>query len=342
MMNSNVSTECWYFDGQVPEARAARLLRDGNWVTLKAGDLTHIYRKRDLSVSPRIGDAGRFVKLKGGGQCYCSDHGFLDQLPQEFVSEGPVAWLENHISAAITSIVVVAAVLLLGYIYVLPAVARSVLDRVPVEAEATLGRNIMTWFDDKKWLQPSSIDPERRDVLKDSFKQFIEGLAMSPRMKLEFRDSKMLGPNAFALPGGTIVLTDELVKLAQSDEEILAVLAHEAGHVEKRHAMRHILQNSFVALAAATVTSDVHSAGAAFTGLPAILLQKKYSRELETEADDFAIALMKKHDISPDAFAGILEKLGKETGSAQRYSYLSTHPLITERIERAREASNPR
>jgi predicted Zn-dependent protease len=103
--------------------------------------------------------------------------------------------------------------------------------------------------------------------------------------------------------------------------------------------MRQILQSSFVALAAATITADAASLSVAVTGLPLILAKTKYSRDFETEADEFAFDLLKRHDISPEAFATLMERLDKESKAMKRLSFISTHPITHERIQRARESS---
>jgi predicted Zn-dependent protease len=134
------------------------------------------------------------------------------------------------------------------------------------------------------------------------------------------------------------VITDQLVNMAQSPEEIMAVLAHEIGHVELRHALRQVLQDSVV-LAAATALSSA-SLNAKATGLPVTLAQARYSRDFETQADDYAFALLKRHGISPSRFADILERLENQRGRGQAgATFLDSHPATPERIRRARSAS---
>lgn len=74
------------------------------------------------------------------------------------------------------------------------------------------------------------------------------------------------------------------------------------------------------------------------TGLPLMLAETRYSREFETEADEFAFRLLKRSDLSPAAFATLLERLN-EKGGAGNISFLSTHPITRVRIERARAAA---
>jgi predicted Zn-dependent protease len=161
---------------------------------------------------------------------------------------------------------------------------------------------------------------------------------MSPHIRLEFRHSELLGPNAFALPGGVVVMTDQLVELAGSEEEILAVLAHEIGHVEERHSLRQVLQSSGIALLAATVTADAATVSTAVAGLPVILAQTSYSRGFETVADEFAFDLLRRNSISPAVFADFMERLGADSQLNEDLSFLSTHPVTSDRIERARAA----
>lgn len=340
MSTATVTIEGRYYDGVTPVANPATLTISGNNGLLESGDTTRTYSRDKLLVSPQIGEVDRFIKLGDGGQFHSADHPVLDQLPQEFRSEGLVSWLEKNIAVAIASIAVVIGIVLLAYFYALPAFAKDLVQRIPITTEVAFGEDVLNWFDKKEFFQPSEIMVERRNAIRTKFNGLHAQLEMTQYLQLEFRNSKTIGPNAFALPGGTIVITDQMIELAEKDEEILAILAHEAGHVEKRHSMRQILQGSVLALVVATVTSDASSVGATLSGLPAILLQTKYSREMETEADEFAFALLQENGISPEAFATMMEKVQEKVGEFDQFSFVSTHPVTAERIARAREASN--
>lgn len=337
MNNEPVKLKGKYYDGEFPVAHPSLLVFGGSEVAMTVGDSTSTYALRTLSVSPRVGGADRFIILPGGGQCQCEDHPVLDHVPQEIRSEGTVAWLEARVSVAVSSVAIIVCMLLFGYYYGLPAAAESVVNRIPVETEITLGNNILTWLEKNEWFKTSHVDQGHRRSITKKFNNLYKGLPMAPYIKLEFRNSEIVGPNAFALPGGTIVITDQMVEEAESDDEMLAILAHETGHVEMRHSMRNLLQSSFIALAAATITADAASLSAAVAGIPAALAQTKYSRNFETEADDFAFELLKRHDISTEAFANIMERLDKDSKPMQKLSYLSTHPITSERVKKARE-----
>jgi len=157
--------------------------------------------------------------------------------------------------------------------------------------------------------------------------------------RLELRSSKRLGANAFALPSGEVVVTDQLVELAKKDDELVAVLAHEIGHLRQRHGLRRLLQDSATVLLIAAVTGDLTSIVSLASALPAILLQAKYSRDFEREADEFALDYMKRHDVPPESFGAILLRMEARRGAAADIpDYLSTHPATRERAERSRVA----
>jgi Zn-dependent protease with chaperone function len=168
--------------------------------------------------------------------------------------------------------------------------------------------------------------------------------ANAPPANLEFRKSEMLGANALALPGGTVVVTDELVRMMDNDDQVMAVLAHEVGHVAHRHLTRQLLQSSIVAVAASMLLGDVSGISGLAATVPTYLLTASYSRDFEREADAFAVRLLQRTGRSPALYADALERMqkhaeaheGREPAIAK---YLSTHPDTDERIRAARDAA---
>lgn len=329
-----------YFDGLRPVAVPARMDFEDASALLVTDGLTLRYAPSELSVSPRITSAERFIGLPDGRQFLCRDEDFLETLPPESPTEGVVAWLENRSGVALAGVVVIVATLALGYFFGLPRLAQGLAARIPMASEQALGRQVLSWFDEEGWLQPSRLDSDRRQQIAQVFRHLHADLPLGDFYQLELRSGTLFGPNAFALPGGIIVLTDELVEVADSIDEVAAVLAHEIGHVEMRHAMRSVLQNSIIAAAVTAVTADAASIGAAVAGLPAVLAQTSYSREFENDADMFAFDLLKQKGRSPEAFAAIMTRLAAERGeNAMGFNYLSTHPVTEERVQRALDAA---
>ena len=152
----------------------------------------------------------------------------------------------------------------------------------------------------------------------------------------------MAMPNAFALPGRTIILTDEMVEFAQSDDELMAVLAHELGHLDGRHAMRMVLQQSGVAVLVAALAGDAVGMTILAVFVPATLLNARYSRAFELEADDYALDLFRRHDRSRQPFVDVLRRFATDKRTADTRDpllrYLSSHPATDERVQRAEQA----
>lgn len=330
-----------FYDGRKPIAEAATLLLSGAMAKLIGATLTRDYAAGKLRVSPRIGAAERFVALPDGGQLQCPDSPALDRLPQEGKTEGMVAWLERRWWVALGCLAATVAALAFGYFVGLPAAAEHVAARVPIEYERKLGEQALDWLDSNGLFQQSQLEPEVQQDVAERFTEFTHDLPLAAHYQLEFRAAPAVGPNAFALPGGVVVITDQLIQSSDVPEEALAVLAHEIGHVERHHALRHLLQDSATAVLAATVTSDASSLTLAVSGLPVLLARTKYSRDFEAEADAYGFALLKRHDISPAHFANIMERLraGGDEEKEIDWSFLSTHPVTAERIAHARAAA---
>ena len=115
------------------------------------------------------------------------------------------------------------------------------------------------------------------------------------------------------------------------------MLAHEFGHLRQRHILRHVLQDSATALLIAVTIGDLTSLTSLAAAAPTLLLQAKFSRDFEREADDFALEYLARRGIPPETFAAILQRMEeKGPGGKDAPDYLSTHPATRERIERAR------
>jgi len=298
-----------------------------------------------------MGRAPRLVSFPDGAHCEVRDHeGIAALLAAGGHVDGWVVRLQKEWRWALVAVMIAVGSIAAAYRWGLPAVAEFIAFRLPDSAMTAMSSGTLDFLD--RFFKPSALPPERQRAIETAFARLHHPAGKSPPFRLHFRSSEAIGPNAFALPDGTIVMTDQLVELAEHDEEILAVLAHELGHVDRRHGLRMLIQGSIVAFVVSWYIGDVSSVAA---GLPTLLLQARYSRDHEREADSYCAALLKANGISPRRLAGILGKLedardkkktaqdqkaaedrGKTPGStaaARVGSYLSSHPLTRERIE---------
>jgi hypothetical protein len=146
--------------------------------------------------------------------------------------------------------------------------------------------------------------------------------------KLRIRVVKIDMVNAAALPGGTIIIFEELLTESDGPEEVAGVLAHELAHVERRHVTQAMIRDLGLGL---VVSAFGGNTGGSINGL----LSAGYSRGSEREADLDAIAKLRRAAIDPRPTAGFFKKLADQEaklgGIAEGLSYVSTHPMSAAR-----------
>jgi predicted Zn-dependent protease len=143
---------------------------------------------------------------------------------------------------------------------------------------------------------------------------------------------EMSDPNAFALPGGRMLVTEALLEQAASENELAFVLAHELGHVEARDPLRGLGRGVLVALALATIGA---SDGSAVAGTAASLGERAFSREQESAADRFALARVHAeygHVAGASDFLRRLPDAGPASAADRATTWLATHPRSDHRV----------
>ena len=333
----------WY-DGQSSRARAVRLASAHGDLQLEFDDdggRQH-WPLEAVAISPRLGRTPRILRLPDGARVEAADSPELDAWFKGAGDriQGFADWLERRRAAILASaaLVLVATVLFLRF--GMPWLAREVAQRMPPAVERHASDQVVAMLE-RIHFQPSRLPAAHRAVLERRFRALVAGEPRSAQMRLAIVRAPGIGPNAFALPDGRIFVTDELVELAGSDEEVLAVLAHEAGHHVHRHGMRGALESSSVFVVAGLLFGDVSGSSLAVS-IPATLLTSGFSRGYEREADAYAFDLLSRRGQSPKAFASMMRRLsagipdGLEQGPV---GYLSTHPPSPERIAAAERAA---
>lgn len=329
-----------YFDGRQAVRHVVEVALEAGRVRVFGAAVRSEYDARSIRVSPRIANTPRWLYLPDGATVMLADTALLDGLQKDEGFPKALHALESRPAYAVIAVALVVALLWLLLDRGVPAAVNPIVEYVPVETEATLGNETLQALD-RSLMRPSNLPVSRQSALRERFYAIVHRQGGAPEYRVLFRSSPVLGPNAFALPSGIIVMTDELVHLAQKDDEIVGVLAHELGHVKRRHAMRSLLEGSITALVIAGVTGDIASATSLAAAAPAVLLQNKYSRNNELEADRYAIDLMRRGGIDPRDFAALLTRM--ENAEAPRGAgippFLSSHPTTAEREALAREAA---
>lgn len=335
-----ISFSATYYDGVTTEPNPVVVTLDEQGmlqVTGLPGPLAHPLTA--VRISPRIGSTTRSVTFPGGAKCEVTDHAALEELERR-VGRGKlnriVHSLESSWRWAAGAVVAFLLFAVVGAKWGIPLLAQRAADAVPPTMARDLGRGTLEALDGSL-LTPSRLTEARQRELDEAFQQMATHYPELP-LSLHFRSLRQQ-PNAFALPDGSVVVTDELVELAKSDDEVMAVLAHEIGHIHHRHSLRMALESSAVVLLLSTYLGDVTQLTTLSAALPAIYAQAHYSRELETEADTFALQYLKENGISRRSFADILRALEAASDAEPQHGlqYLASHPPTRERIARFSE-----
>ena len=187
-------------------------------------------------------------------------------------------------------------------------------------------------FLDLRMAKESQLDAADMARAEDIFTNLIPHIEEVPKgtnFRLLFRDMPGMGPNAFALPGGTVVLTDTFLTDFPDEDIVASVIGHELGHVIERHGMRQ-LYRSLTAYILITLM-----AGETGPFLDEILLEGNallslsFSRAHERSADQFGVQLAHRAGYEPAGLKVFFQRIGEEYGEPPRW--LSTHPGSAER-----------
>jgi Zn-dependent protease with chaperone function len=343
-----------YFDGHDARRHPVELeLLDG--VLRVMGDtLTREYARAQVTLAERFAHAPTVLYFADGARCEVAANAGGPALADAlgYRRSAVMRW-QQHWYAALLALVLLIATGSACYVWGVPALSEKIAAALPPSIDQTLGANTLRSMEGKLLLQ-SRMSDQRIAQVRDVFASIVPAQPRVP-VQLLVRDAPGLGPNALALPDGTIVVTDAMIqeilgKKSDFDEDgraqLAGVLGHEIGHLEHRHSVRALARSSLVAAASASLFGDFSAVAA---GVPAVLTNMRYSRDMEAEADNFAIALLRKKGISPeplaDLFDGLESKLQLDPQHdmprwlSKSMAYMSSHPASAERSARIRKAA---
>ncbi len=339
--DSDVTIEGRFFDGFSAAGVPAVLECGDDGVARLHGAPTPIeVRLAELTISERLGTIPRRLGFPGGGVFETHDNDAIDHLCDQRglqQTSALVHWLESRWPVALGSLVAVVVVSIAFMRWGVPAIANWTASVIPAEVDRSIGSQSLQILD-RVFFEKSKLPPDRQRELRARFTGMTAPLDDGHVYEIQFRAGKAVGANALALPSGIVIMTDELIALARSDDEIVAVMAHEIGHVRGRHALRQMLQAAGVSALMVAVLGDVSSISGILSAAPA-LLHAKHSRDFEREADAFSKQWLREHDIPESSFDAILCRMSESHRSSdsprpsdsQTTDYFSSHPPTSER-----------
>ena len=248
-----------------------------------------------------------------------------------------LGWLENNRKALLVGVCVLMLLIVGTGRYGLPWVADQIAWTLPDPWLRLAGIHALDVLDEGLFA-PSELSGEQRLEFSQAFHELAAAKQTTPPT-LVFRTGQRIGPNAITLPGGVVVLTDELVELAEHPDEVIGVLAHELGHVQQRHPARRLVRSLLIVTVLALVLDDAASLAEELAAASGTLLNLAYTREFEAEADAEAKHLLKRSGRSVESLARMLTRLAEHCGEACTTApeWFSTHPSFPTRIETLRQ-----
>jgi Zn-dependent protease with chaperone function len=306
----------FYYDGSSavrhrveiePAGEAVRIVGQGFGRTIAASRLQHLDSRKDAEI---YGEDPRGGWRLGIRRPVPSEIAAL--LPRRRVYGG---WIDRIglLKAVIIAVVLSAAVILFGQLF-----PHWVAPLVPKSWERSFGDALVGDFGQKFCAAPGG---------QAALDRMTARLGARPG-EVRLRVVNVPIVNAAALPGGTIVIFDELIHQAGGPDEVAGVLAHEIAHVRNRDVTEVMIRQLGFSLI-------LSSLGGTTGGNVELLMGARYSRGAEARADADAIAALRSADVSPRATARFFERLARIEGSVpgleESLSYLSSHPLSGDR-----------
>lgn len=331
----------FYLDGKTADRRQAviHLTPTGLQVTTKNGQ-TFFWSYEEIRQTQGY-YAGEQVRLERGAEIsetlLISDEAFLVSLHR--LAPGLTRHFHDptrrSTRALLTFFAALAAIGIAGVLYLwgIPMAAALIAARVPVSWEERLGEAVVNHL---ALPEKRCTDRTRTRRIDEIVKSLLGPL---PKLPYTFRIIVVDDPtlNAFAAPGGYIVLFRGLLEKSQSPEELAGVLAHELQHILQRHTTQTLLRHASTGLLLSAIMGDISGTSAYGLEAARTLGTLRYSRSNEEEADTGGLRMLFQAGIDPAGMISFFETMKMESGGEPKLlSYLSTHPSIEERLERLR------
>ena len=273
-----------------------------------------------VAISDRLGNTERKLTLADGSLFTTHDNDAIDNFINSSQGSSTGSKWSLRLHRHETKMTSVLTMLVLTIVFVfsfikwgVPWTSQTVAHALPQATGDFIGKQSLK-FADGYFLQPTKISDTEQQDIQSRFETRLKRFGGDDRIhyQIHFRDMNINGlslPNAFALPSGDIVLTDKFIDLSKNDDEIDAVLLHEMGHVVERHGLEMLTQNSLTTMIVILVLGNPDGISEVATGLGTALVSSHYSRQYETEADEFAFNKMLEIGVNPQAFVDILSRM---------------------------------
>jgi beta-barrel assembly-enhancing protease len=218
------------------------------------------------------------------------------------------------------ALISVLSIILLWWQY--DAVVSWVADQISIKHEVQLGNSV---------LEKIQADGEiiKTGAAVETISKIGRRLSKDSAYQYQWYIQKDKSVNAFALPGGIIIINSALIEKVNNADEIAAVLAHEIQHVEQRHSLKGMIHSLGWAAGLMIVLGDVNAAAAIVIHQMGVMY---FGRDIEDEADRLGYQTLVRANVQPQGMVSLLQILEKQAGG-KAPEWLSSHPDINKRIQ---------
>ncbi len=347
----------WYKPGSAAQLRAVLYLEDETYRLEPEGNIPLPGKTKDIHVSDRLGNVERKLTFHDGSVFATSDNDAVDHFFKSHIKTNSIVHaMESKLSWAAIALVVAVIFTIAFFRWGVPWASQKIAHALPQKTNVIIAANSLEFLD-KYIFEETTLAEDEMSRIREHFRTKLIPLDDSKQTieyTLHFRDWSMGDqgvPNALALPSGDIILTDEFVRLCETQDEMDSVLLHEMGHIVHRHSLEMLIEATFVTVAIMLMTGDNNGIADMGIGLGSLLVSTHYSRNHETEADHYAFKKMLKARIDPIVFSNILnrmmESMEDEIEEDERvvedeesaWDYISTHPSTENRTQQAKQFS---
>ena len=325
-----------FFDGRSSKAHAVSIYSDGQRIRIAGNTdgLPLVFQIQECRLTPPLGKTRRSILLPDGGRCDTHDlHAFgkLESIKGANRAFHLVDFIESRWRLVVGCLAGLIACVWIFTAHGIPFAAKKIAFSLPPDVMESVSQKTLQALDDG-FFETSVLVPEKAVHVQQIFEQLLAEQDVEFHYRLELRSSPRAGPNAFALPAGIVVVTDELVSLAKEDRELIGILVHEIAHVENRHGLRMLFQNTGVFLLISLLAGDVASVTSIAATLPTILVESGYSRQFEREADLAAGTYLVRKGWGTQPLQDMLQRLAEKKPGYPALAAMSTHPETGQRI----------
>ena len=326
---------CMYFDGTSPRGLMAETDLDTAGIVItystfegqkkeikfEYSSISRVIRRPNdklliiFNTSP-----GQMVEVKAMNQVV----NFLKLTGHAPEYNSPFDRLNTGTGKLVTIVVGIIALAFCLYLYIIPFAADLFAQNIPQSYEISLGNKIYEQI----------VANDTIDTLKTNLaNRFARQINFNTNYPIQITVVHGKTINAFATPGGHIIIYDTLLNELENPDEFAALLSHEVTHIKERHSLRAISSDLSRSLFLSILFRDRNNISSVIVGNANMLNTLRFSREMEKVADEGAIKIMINNNMDPDGMIQLLKLLKRQDKSNGDLTYLNTHPATDQRIK---------